>query len=56
MTLKEALVSAGVAEEEEEDRSPSIRVVFTERGDEDVYLQLAGYELSSEPVVIELDE
>lgn len=56
MTMKEALVAAGVAERVEEDESPSVRVEFTKRSDEDVHLQIAGYELSQERMVIELED
>ena len=53
MTMKEALVAAGVAERVEEDESPSVRVEFTKRSDEDVHLQIAGYELSQERMGID---
>ena len=58
--MREAMLSAGIGDrrEEEDDKSVSVRVVYDPRAtDEDVFLQIAGYELAeSESVVIELEE
>lgn len=55
MTMKEAMISAGLTKADDGDEFPKVRVEFTRRDDEDVYLEIAGYELSQEPVVIELE-